>query len=279
MTLIYESSNGERFNLMQSPIFCQNPEALAATDWKYTASAGPGVKPRISKIYRPAKEHSLTLAVFADDAEEFNAIMRKLHEAFETDVRSKRPGKMWWGDYYKPVYIVATEHAEFDEDFEETEEAVTVIALSQYWISPAKGEYRAAESQETEEWLDYAFDYAADYKKALTVSKLQNDSMFESDFALTIYGPCQNPVITIGEAPYALTVSLGSGERVTVDSSAQTIRRTSSKGVEENAFRTWTDKEHYIFRKIPPGRVAVGWSKLFDFDLTVFRERNTPEWI
>ena len=156
---------------------------------------------------------------------------------------------------------------------------MTVIALSQYWISPAKGEYRAAESQETEEWLDYTFDYAYDYKKALTISELQNDSMFESDFALTIYGPCQNPVITIGETPYALTVSLGIGELVTVDSSAQTIRRTSSKGVEENAFRTWTDKEHYIFRKIPPGRVAVGWSKLFDFDLTVFRERNTPEWI
>ena len=73
--------------------------------------------------------------------------------------------------------------------------------------------------------------------------------------------------------------TLGTDERVEVDSKMKTIEKYDVHGNEENYFYL-RDKDSYIFTKIDRGDIPVVRSKSLKMDVTLFDERGEPAvWI
>ena len=110
------------------------------------------------------------------------------------------------------------------------------------------------------------------------IQTVDNTSFYPSDFTLTIYGPCAEPMVTVGENVYLVHTDLAKGDYLVIDSRNRKITRVLNDGTRINDFAK-RDKEHYIFEKIPQGIQPVSWESNFDFDISILDERGEPKWI
>ena len=125
---------------------------------------------------------------------------------------------------------------------------------------------------------DYSYDYPYDYALYLQGRKIVCDAIGGSAFRMLIYGPAENPAITISGHTYTVNGKLESGETLLIDSLAKTITLTRASGQSFNWFDN-RGREEYIFEAIPSGSNTVSWPGTFGFDLTVIEKRSEPKWI
>ena len=112
-----------------------------------------------------------------------------------------------------------------------------------------------------------------DYYHNHQLARLDNNHFVESGFKLTIYGPCTEPKIWIGDHLYHVAVTLYDSEYLVIDSRERTVVRYARNGVQENCFGK-RDNKNYVFQKIPPGKNAVKWNATYSFDLTLYQEKE-----
>ena len=134
MTLFYEGSDGTVINLMGEGVYAQEPETLIKNEWKYSTISGVNGVGRVKRFYKDAKESPLTLGIMAEDKEQFDEIMFRIHKTFDRDIRRMKPGKLWWGDFYKEVFAVITTYSEFEELFESIDQKVNFLSVYDYWV-------------------------------------------------------------------------------------------------------------------------------------------------
>ena len=95
---------------------------------------------------------------------------------------------------------------------------------------------------------------------------------------MIVYGPVNNPSVTIGNHLYNVNCEVDSSEYLVIDSIEREIYIISNFGEKKNVFNK-RNNESYIFQKINHGINSVIWSGGFGFDITVYDERSEPEWI
>ena len=280
MNLYYEGSEGSIVNLMGPDIYAQNPEALTSSVWKYTAMSEVNGLGRVKRFYKEMQTESLNLSIMADNEKQFNDISYRMHRIFERDVRRAKPGKLWWNNFYKEVFVVETSNDDFEEYFQSIEKKITLLSVKPYWTKVTK--YQYLDLSQITGSLDYdesALDYDDfDYDLEELIEVVDNDCIDKAEFELTFYGQCHNPAVTIGGHLYELYTDLEEGEYATIDSRTKKIRKYSVFGVEENIFAD-RNKESYIFEKIPEGTIAINRDKQLKMDITLYDERGEPEWI
>lgn len=284
MTLYYESSDGTIIDFMSNGIYAQEPETLLENDWQYTTISGINGIAKIKRFYKDVKAYNLTLDIMADTEEEFNALMYKMHAAFDKDVQSLIPARLWWNDFYKEIYVVASSHTEFDELFESVTKKLTILSLRPMWTREYKYQYMISASEIGA--LDYGmegfydgFDYDGfDYGQAENIDILNVDVISAANFELVFYGPIQKPTVTIGKHKYGLNVDLAAGEYATVNSLKKKIKKYDRYGHEENIYHT-RNRDSEIFEKLPAGTLQVLKSSELAFDITIYDERGEPVWI
>ena len=277
MTLFYEGSDGTMIDLMGDGVYAQDPENLTATEWKYSTISGVNGLGRIKRFYKDTQECSLTLGIMADNAEEFNRIMYKLHQTFDRDVRRMKPGKLWWNDFYKEVFAIETSHAEFEELFDAVDREVTFISVYPYWVR--KTTFPFVDTADLAGSFDYDdYDYEHDFDLEEIVEAVENNCIDKANFEIIFYGPCQNPSVTIGGHLYEVLTDLTDGEYVTVNSLHKTIVQYDIDGEAENVFYL-RGRDEYIFEPIPSGTIPISRSKDLKLAITIYDERGEPEWI
>lgn len=277
MTLYYEGSDGSIINLMGDNVFAQNPEKLTASEWKYTTISGVNGVGRVKTFYKDTQETSLTLAIMADDAAQFNAIMYRLHRTFDRDIRRMRPGKLWWNGFCKEVFAVETSQDDFEELFEAVERDVTFISVYPYWTQKHTHHYEPVAAGSTGS-LDFEYDYDFDFDAEQIAEIVENDCIDAANFEIKFYGPCINPSVDIAGHTYGVLIDLDAGEFVTVNSLTKKITKSDSYGNTENVFHL-RDRDSYIFEKIPEGNAVVSRDTETMIDITIYDERGEPEWI
>ena len=129
MTLFYEGSDGTVINLMGDGVYAQEPETLVKNEWKYSAISGVNGVGRVKRFYKDSKEAPLTLGIMAEDKEQFDEIMFRIHRTFDRDIRRMKPGKLWWGDFYREVFAVVTTYSDFEELFESIDQKVNFLSV------------------------------------------------------------------------------------------------------------------------------------------------------
>lgn len=278
MTLYYEGSDGSVIDLMGEGIYAQDPENLAKSSWEYSTISGVNGLGRVKRFYKDTQETTVTLGIMADDADEFNAAMYRLHQIFDRDIRRMKPGKLWWNGFYKEVFAVETSQEEFEELFGAVNREVTFISVYPYWIK--KTTYKFLATSGITGTLDYDdFDFEYDYDLEEVVEAIENDCIDKANFEITFHGPCQNPGVTIGSHLYEVLTNLSAGEYVTINSLHKTVVQHDLSGEEENVFYL-RGRDEYIFEPIPEGaRIPIVRNQNLALDITVYDERGEPEWI
>ena len=278
MTLYYEGSDGSRIDLMGDGIYAQDPEKLTKNEWKYSTISGVNGIGRVKRFYKDTQECSLTLGIMADNADQFNEIMYKLHRTFDRDIRRLKPGKLWWNDWCKEVFAVETSQDNFEELFESVDKEVTFISVYPYWVRYITYQYGADNHAEAAGGLDYDHDFDFDYGLEEITEVVQNNCIDAANFELKFYGPIDNPSVTIGGHEYEVLTTLADGDYLTVNSLTKKILQYDAYGNVENVFHL-RNRDSYIFQKIPEGETPILRSKDHMLDITIFDERGEPEWI
>ena len=111
----------------------------------------------------------------------------------------------------------------------------------------------------------------------MTESYLVNESPYDTQFRMSIYGPVREPLVMINGCRYYVNVLLEENEYLEINSRVGTIYKTLNDGTKENCFHL-REMDNAVFTPISPGRNRVSWSGEYRFDLTIFEERSEPKW-
>lgn len=265
---------------------------------------------KVGRFTKKSTVYSVTLT-FRGCISERKRFMDELTNAFESDVANQNPGKIFFGDYYIPCYIISSESGVSETWNNWSIKKIDIYCPYPFWCRDKTYHFLASPEQiidanmreEIDSVLDnsevtpdypyeypYGFatrykpaikkvlyDYKYDYYRNHTVGKLDNDHFAGSDFRMIVYGPCTHPEIRIGGNVYCVSTTLYDSEYMVIDSRGRTVTRYARNGVQENLFNA-RDKENNVFEKIPPGKSAVKWNAQYPFDVILFQERSEPAW-
>lgn len=230
---------------------------------------------RISGFTREAAVYESKL-IFDGAYDDNKRISDALHEDFERDVLSMRPGRVVWRDWYIPCFIRASStYPDANKLWADNE--IEIYCPRPFWIKEDFANFFPDDGLGSL-FLDYPYDYAYDYWQGQSGKKTWVRSHpFPSDFKMVIYGAATDPTIYINGHAYGLSGTISAGELVTIDSREHTIVKTYTDGTEGN----WFDnrlKTSDIFAQIPGGSLDVSWAGSYGFDLTIYDERSEPAW-
>lgn len=269
--ITYESASGERVVFGEAGLYI-NANDLRNYEWSYDSK-----NDTVSNLRRKVAKKKLPLVMVQNTEEAGIALKNKLYSLTERDVRLNTPGKIWCGDFYLSGFVVKAAVSKYSKTARAFKDDLTfVTSTNSGWIKEIKKNF-VPESSAEQEGADYPYDYMYDYSNPLVSDNVYNSSIVPCDFQITIYGPCNEPVIYVGSHEYRVDVNLQNSEKLVIDSQNKVIKLVRRNGKEENAFM-YRDTSSYIFRKIEPGVNKITVSEDFDFTITLYDERSQPEW-
>lgn len=228
---------------------------------------------RLSNFAREAAEYSVTLTFFGSQ-DQRRATIDALHEDFEADLRSMKPGRVVWGDWYIDCFITESSTAP-DERLAWTDNEVTLFCPRPFWIRESTKSFSPQSAPAGQEYLDYPYDYEYDYYYQPGFQEWIRTFPFASDFKMVIFGPASEPQITINGYQYKILDVIGSTEYIVIDSRDNTVMKHQGNGQVMNIFDL-RNKAQSVFAQIPGGRLVLNWPGGFGFDLTLYEERSEP---
>lgn len=272
MRILYKNSKNEIVELTQQPYLMLAETGLFNYRYAYETEAVNGHR----TYFLDTEPRLVKIAIFGSTEQEYNENIQKLMEVFDYDMRTDMDGRLYFDDFYLNCRITAsTKPAKYllknlsVVEFEVSSENfnwLTENILNFDKIEVTGGGY------------DYPYDYQYDFKQTVGGSVFTYDGYIPSDYRLTIYGRCVNPVISIGDWNYGVeNVELSEDEQLTIDSKNGTIIKTNSNGTIDNLFSKRL--QDFNFRKkIDIGENIVAWNGQFAFDLLLYEDRSEPKW-
>ena len=273
VNLKYVASSGREYNLRSETLRTRRGASFHA--WKYDPSAvALQHGERVTAFTKDAANYEATLTLFGTEEEKL-ALLDQMHDDFELDMRDVNPGRLIWNDYYIECFVVECETDPDDSNFL-VDNKVSFYCPRPFWIREKTRHFYPIAGDAQEPFLDYPYDYPYDYFSGVSGAvSWPTEIPFESDFLMTIFGPCTDPRILINGHGYQIIDTLEQPERVTIDSKKGTIVKTRANGRTENAFDL-RNKAESVFDKVPAGTLQISWPGTFGFDLTLFEERSEP---
>lgn len=290
MRFYYVNSKGERLNFYDHPYLFQEGTLL---DYSWSYETASGSRTFLKNVRHGATERKFKLALLPDyrwnahfhNDWEHREKMKKLQKAaehvfevFEYDVLNDQDGELHTDTgFYLPCRIVASSKSDWMNGLTYMFQEYTVVSTFGVWIGEKEKSFTAS-LDASADGQDYPYDYKYDYARTADISMVWNTgALTDSDFLLTIYGPCMNPTVTINSAPHTVYASVGEGEKLLIDSRDCTVHKITPAGTSINMFDL-RSKVYSVFTKIPPDAMFV-WNGSFAFDCKIFAERSEPTWI
>lgn len=272
MDIYYVNSKNEIAYLDRYPFKMLSDTSLFDYEWGYETKRNN----RIKNIKKSTKTASVSITVLGRSQQEYYQNIARLYEILDYDCATGNPGKLYCGRYYLQCYFCKGEKPKKYINVLRTTVNFTVVTDLVDWVKETVTSYRKRQAAGTDvAGIDYPHDYAFDYMSAFPT--VNNTSFYASDFVLTIYGACGDPMIQIGDNIYNVHVLLRKGDYLVIDSRNKKITRVLNDGTRFNEFDK-RNKDHYIFEKIPQGLQPVSWESNFDFDISILDERGEPKW-
>lgn len=269
----YISSNKNEYSL-----YSENMRVMEGSFHKYTWTANSRAKKigeDLKEFKKEAQIYELTFQV-RGELEKRKEILDKLHDDFEHDINAKKPGRMIFGGYYIEGYCIesSTNVSEIKNTWSQCK--IVFYCPYPFWIKEHPYSFKKENAIKTN-GKRYAYRYAYRYANGLMNTAVVNDHYADCNFRMIIYGPIIDPMIYIGGHPYFVHIILEDREYLEIDSAAGTVVKVTAFGERVNAFnnRSFT---YSVFEPVHPGRQMIGWSGLFNFDLTLYEERSEPKW-
>lgn len=252
MTLTYESSNGQTFNLRGDII---RTRSASFNNYKWmpqTVARQYGVY--VKQFNRNPFEFSVMLDI-AGNIQERMAALNELHEAFDHDILTLTPGRISVGDYYVDCFITFSSTM-YRNPW--TQNEITVYVPYPFWQK------------------DHVYNFSGTAQGGESV---ENPGAGGAEFILTIYGPVgvNDCWIQCDGHKIGSKTELIATDKVVINSRDKSVTMiTANETI--NAFNARI-LEGSIFQKLKPGENAIEWSGNMTFDMVVCEERSEPLWM
>lgn len=268
--ITYVASSGNTYNLISNGIKHRDANYY---NWTWEVE---GTKLqygyRVADFSRDVAVYDTELIFYGSERRR-RALIQNLHDDFENDVRTKRAGRIIWGDYYLECFITESSTEPTDVGTW-TSNKISIYAPYPFWVQDFHVSLPSS-SESSSGFLEYPFDYMYDYTSpAMGTRHIQTNFPFESDFEMTIFGQAVNPRVVINGYAYALNTTIPEGAYVIINSRQKTIMMYQN-GVRTNMFN-FRNKTDSVFQKITGGDLTISWDSEYGVDLTIYHERSEP---
>jgi hypothetical protein len=280
INVVYESSNGHRYDLKADPIRIKNANFHNYSCTREVISQRYGEK--VQRFAKEAQEYE-TVLYFTGIMAAIRQTMYDLHNDFERDIINQTPAKLWWHDSYIPCYVTASSTYPHDNGAYVCNE-ITIYCPSPFWIEEKTFSFYPVEEQAAYPYLDFNTDFAFDFSyKPRAVIPSETGHYAPSSFRMIMHGPCVNPSVTIGGNVYNVYVSVPAGGYLVIDSRPEAplgwqVYMRDAAGVQSNIFDN-RNPNYQILERIPGGTVNMEYSRTYGIDLTLYLERSEPSWM
>lgn len=268
----YIASSGREYDLSSNGLLHRSANYY---NWQWEAEGTTlqyGI--RVSNFSRKPAEYDMELVIYGTPANR-RQILHALHNDFENDMRSKKPGRLVWGNWYLDCYLTQSSTAPL-ERWTYLSNEVHIFAPYPFWVQESDITLEAS-TISASGYLDYPYDYAYDYTAPVIGEKVVfSDFPFDSEFRMVIYGLAVNPRIVINGYAYILYTTIPQGAYVIIDSKTHSITQYNTNGTQSNLFN-FRNKTDSIFAKIPGGNLTITWDSSFGADITVYKEKSEPD--
>lgn len=280
INVIYESSNGRRFDLKADPVRIKNANFHNYAWTREVIDQRYGEK--VQRFSKDAQEYETTL-YFVGNRDEVKSMLYELHNAFEQDIIKQSPGRLRWHRSYIPCYVTASSTYPHENDAWVCND-ITIYCPSPFWIEEKSFSFFPVEEQAAYPYLDFNVDFAYDFSyKPRAVLPIETGHYAPSSFRMIMHGPCVNPSVTIGGNVYNVNVSVPAGGYLVIDSRPEAplgwqVYMRDAAGVQSNIFDN-RNPNYQILERIPGGTVNLEYSRTYGIDLTLYLERSEPSWM
>lgn len=300
MFVMYESNRGTRIELTKAPYYL-NIEPLFNYRWGYTTRD----KKRghiIAGFGKDVAEQAFTLHIMDANVTRQQMAVDAFNDIIETDIYDGEHGTIWisqtefpstvtkdWLEkncWFTYGFIIEAKNSKWQYGRPIIKKEFTLVREKECWYRVTdrtnydSQEYDTSEDFEFAKDYEPAYDYGHDYMTNLSSStEINNPSATGSEYIVTIYGEVQDSVyLEIGDTIIDIGVELLAGEKLVVDSTAQTITMTNNLGELLNVFGA-RNPDYPAFRRIDSGRNIITWSGGFNWELRLIEERSEPRWL
>lgn len=280
INVIYEASNGHRYDLKADPIRIKNANFHNYAWTKEVIGQRYGEK--VQRFAKDAQEYETTL-YFMGSRSAVKQTLYDLHNDFERDIVVQSPGRIWWHNSYIPCYVTASSTYPHENNVWVCNE-ITIYCPSPFWIEEKTFSFFPVEEQAAYPYLDFNVDFAYDFSyKPRAVLPIETGHYAPSSFRMIMHGPCVNPSVTIGGNVYNVNVSVPAGGYLVIDSRPEAplgwqVYMRDAAGVQSNIFDN-RNPNYQILERIPGGTVNLEYSRTYGIDLTLYLERSEPSWM
>ena len=280
INVIYESSNGKRFDLKADPIKIKNANFHNYAWTREIVSMRYGE--RVQHFSKDPQEYETTLYL-RGSLSQVRRTLYELHNEFESDIVNQTPGKIWWHNSYIPCFITASSTYPHENDVWVCNE-ITIYCPSPFWIEEKSFSFFPIEEQTSYPYLDFNVDFSYDFSyKPRAVLPIETGHYAPSSFRMIIHGPCSNPNIVVGGNVYNVNVTIPTGGYLVIDSRQETqighqVYLVNENGEISNVFDN-RNPDYPILERIPGGTVDLTYPRTYGIDLTLYLERSEPSWM
>lgn len=269
--LIYKNHLNEVFEFGKAGIFIDTNE-LHDYEWDVTTKNN-----RVASLDRGIGKKKLPVWIACETEVEGIAARNRLMEVTEKDVLAREHGQIIIGDYYFKCFVTKSQKKNYLTSKKLLQVTLTLTSDFPFWVKETTLLFRSVGTDADSPFLDFGYDFPHDYYASMENTDINNTDFVGTNFRMVIYGPVDDPAITIGGHVYQVDCAVGEGEYLTVDSVLKKIYLTANNGTITNQFNA-RNRDSYVFEKIPAGTSSVAWSGKFDFDVTLLEERSEPLW-
>lgn len=254
MDIYYINSKGDKVDFLRGNLAIQNIENLFSDEWEYTSINSITFGGKVKKFFKGLQERNLKLSVFADSEKEFDETMKRLHDVFTYDIRTKQAGKLYVNKSYLECWFFSSSYSEYEDLFYATDKDYKLVSGRPIWTT------------ETETTIS---------SSGLTVINTSNLPM---PLSLIIRGPHDAPHVEVGDNIYDINYSIPEGGYIHIDGISRTATLHYPDGTEQNVFG-YRDTDYNLFEQLPPGAHEVVFSGTNPITITLFNERGEPSWM
>lgn len=270
--LKYKNHLNEVFEFGKAGIFIDTND-LHDYEWDVTTKNN-----RVASLDRGVSKRKLPVWIVCETEAEGIATRNKLLEITEKDVLAREHGQIIIGDYYFRCFVTKSQKKSYLTSKKMLQVTLTLTSDFPFWCKETTLLFRnVGNDAEESPFLDFNYDFPYDYYASMENTDINNTDFVGTNFRMVIYGPADDPMITIGGHVYQVNCTVLEGEYLTIDSVLKKIYLTASDGTTINKFND-RNRSSYVFEKIPSGNSPVAWSGEFGFDITLLEERSEPLW-
>lgn len=235
---------------------------------------------KVEEFRRDAATYKVIIDFLGDKRERAENANR-FADLCEEDIFRKFPGTLFLNGYKIKCFVIGSEIGAKDSRTRMERIEAKIYAPYPVWVMEEKKSFYpdSAERRDDYAFLEYPYDYSYDYSRPKSgTENWYIDHYRDSNFEMTIYGPCVDPKIIVNGYPYQVNDTLEAGEYIVIRSREKKVMKYLSNGTIQSIFEK-REKKNSVFKRIPSGELILNWDGTFGFDLTIYKERGAPKWI